>query len=268
MLRLEKRLDPFDSALPPEATLFEAAKGGDRCRRNIVVYRDRARVEGFADGKRGIETLRINVGRKTIRRVVRPSYRFLGGIESHYRSEGAECLVAHTIGVVIDIEGDAGFDKKTLREVAFHQALPAKCYPASPRGDVRHVRLVFRDRLFVDQNLTTGVAAMAATATGCLVVVFLAVIANLVAKRLVLRAVISLADRTETNWDDLLIERRVFHRFAHIAPALVINFFAPAVLGTDTSPTSFVTAGCLLAKWSRESPRRAAYSGWTARSKC
>ena len=98
----------------------------------------------------------------------------------------------------------------------------------------------------VGHGLTTGIAGLAATATGFLVVVFLAVIANLVAKRLVLRAVIGLAGRTETGWDDVLIERRVFHRFAHIAPALVINFFTPAVFGTDTSATSIVTAGCLL----------------------
>ena len=98
----------------------------------------------------------------------------------------------------------------------------------------------------VDQGLTTGIAAMTATTTGFLVVVLLAVIANFVAKRLALRAVIGLAGRTQTGWDDVLIERRVFHRFAHIAPALVINFFTPAVLGTDTSATSFVTAGCLL----------------------
>ena len=71
----------------------------------------------------------------------------------------------------------------------------------------------------VGHGLTTGVAAMVATATGFLVVVFLAVIANFVAKRLVLRAVISLAARTQTRWDDVLIERRIFHRFAHITPA-------------------------------------------------
>ena len=87
---------------------------------------------------------------------------------------------------------------------------------------------------------------MAAAATGFLVVVLLAVIANLVAKRLVLRAVIGLAGRTRTRWDDVLLAHRAFHRFAHIAPALVIHFFTPAVLGADTSAPSFVLAGCQL----------------------
>ena len=87
----------------------------------------------------------------------------------------------------------------------------------------------------VGHGLTAGVAAMVAIATGFLVVAFLAVIANLVAKRLVLRAVVSLAGRTQTRWDDVLIERRVFHQFAHIAPALVVNFFTPAGWPTGCS---------------------------------
>ena len=57
---------------------------------------------------------------------------------------------------------------------------------------------------------------------------------------------VGLAGRTETNWDDVLTERRVFHRLARIAPALVVYFFAPAVLGADSSATRLVTAGCLL----------------------
>ncbi len=98
----------------------------------------------------------------------------------------------------------------------------------------------------VDQGVEAGVAAMAATVTGILVVVILAVVANLVTKRLLLGAVVSLAERTKTRWDDVLTEHRVFHRLAHSAPALAIYFFAPAVLGADASATRFVTAGCLL----------------------
>ncbi|HIE69518.1 MAG TPA: mechanosensitive ion channel, partial [Planctomycetes bacterium] len=98
----------------------------------------------------------------------------------------------------------------------------------------------------VSYGLKAGVAAMAATATGLLAIVILALLANLVAKRLLLRAVIKLAERTATRWDDMLTERRVFHRFAHMAPALVIHFFAPPLLGANTATTTFITAGCLL----------------------
>ena len=98
----------------------------------------------------------------------------------------------------------------------------------------------------VDQGVGASVAGMAVTAIGILVVLVGAMVANLVAKRVLLRAVVKLAERTETNWDDVLTERRVFHRLAHIAPVLVLYFFAPAVLGADGSATRFVTAGCLL----------------------
>ena len=98
----------------------------------------------------------------------------------------------------------------------------------------------------VDQGVGASVAGMAVTAIGILVVLVGAMVANLVAKRVLLRAVVKLAERTETNWDDVLTERRVFHRLAHIAPVLVLYFFAPAMLGADGSATRFVTAGCLL----------------------
>ena len=98
----------------------------------------------------------------------------------------------------------------------------------------------------VGQGVEASVAGMVATAVGVLVVVVLAMVANLVAKRVLLRAVVKLAERTESSWDDVLTKRRVFHRLAHIVPALVLYFFAPAVLGADGSATRFVTAGCLL----------------------
>ena len=102
------------------------------------------------------------------------------------------------------------------------------------------------ERWLVDQGVGASVAGMAVTATGILVAVVAAMVANLVSKRVLLRAVVKLAERTETNWDDVLTERRVFHRLAHIAPALVLYFFAPAVLGADSSATRLVKAACLL----------------------
>ncbi len=73
-----------------------------------------------------------------------------------------------------------------------------------------------------------------------------ALVADVVAKRVLLRAVVGLAGRTDANWDDVVMERRVFHRLAHIAPALVVYFFAPSVLGPDSTSTTLVTAICLL----------------------
>ena len=119
---------------------------------------------------------------------------------------------------------------------------------------------------FAGWGVEASMAGMAATATGVLVVAVLAFIAHVVARRVLLRAVVNLAARTETSWDDALAKRRVFHRLAHLAPALVIYRFAPVVLGAVTfveqvavvdgadvvrqvavgSATTLIRNGCLL----------------------
>jgi miniconductance mechanosensitive channel len=86
-----------------------------------------------------------------------------------------------------------------------------------------------------------------------IVVLLLAVVAALVAKRVLIRVVVGLATRSKAKWDDVLARRRVFHRLAHIAPALVVYYLARDVLQAQVSAdvpdalaTTLVTSGCLL----------------------
>ncbi len=98
----------------------------------------------------------------------------------------------------------------------------------------------------VELGAGAELAALGTIGAGTAGIVLLAVIADLVAKRVVLRGVVGLAERTDTSWDDVLAERRVFHRLAHIAPALVVYVLTPGVLGTGTPATALIQAGCLL----------------------
>ena len=104
--------------------------------------------------------------------------------------------------------------------------------------------------LFADWMIDRGVdpttSGLVIEGTQILLVLVFAVVAHLVAKLLLLRAVVRLAGHTETHWDDAVIERRVFHRLAHIAPALVIYYFSPAVLGRGATAAMLVAALCLL----------------------
>ena len=56
---------------------------------------------------------------------------------------------------------------------------------------------------------------------GVLSLTLLAWAANVVARRVLLGLVQRVASRTRSTWDDRLIERRVFHKLANVAPALV-----------------------------------------------
>jgi len=62
-------------------------------------------------------------------------------------------------------------------------------------------------------------------------VALLAVLANWIAKRVILRIVSRIVRRTRSSWDDVLLERKVFTRLSHLAPALVIWLLAPISIG-------------------------------------
>ena len=69
-------------------------------------------------------------------------------------------------------------------------------------------------------------------ARGILVVLalILSVIANVIAKRITLRGLTRIVVRTETRWDDILLERKVFTRLSHLAPAIVLYIMLPLAL--------------------------------------
>lgn len=61
------------------------------------------------------------------------------------------------------------------------------------------------------------------------ILLFFAVLADVVTKRVILRTVERLVKRTSTTLDDVFFEKRVFDALAHIAPALIIRIGAPVV---------------------------------------
>jgi len=76
-----------------------------------------------------------------------------------------------------------------------------------------------------------GAAGQAATVLAWVAVVvilaLLAILSNYIVKKLLLKIVAFLIRKSKTNWDDALLERKVFDRLSHIAPALVVYFAAP-----------------------------------------
>lgn len=81
------------------------------------------------------------------------------------------------------------------------------------------------------QGATPAVAEFAARASALLGTVLLAVLANLVAKRVILRAVRAVTRVTPFKWDNVLLDAGVFTRLSHLAPALVIDALGPVALG-------------------------------------
>ncbi len=85
----------------------------------------------------------------------------------------------------------------------------------------------------VNWLMRVGLAEGAALVIGRILAVALTIVAaylaNLIAKRLLLRAIKKLVRRTKTVWDDMLVNRGVFNRLSHLAPALVVYALAAFV---------------------------------------
>jgi miniconductance mechanosensitive channel len=68
------------------------------------------------------------------------------------------------------------------------------------------------------------------------IVLLLAWLANFITKRVIVRVARRVVKKSKNQWDDILSQRRVFTRLSHLAPAIVINYFAPVVfIGTAGS---------------------------------
>ncbi len=78
-------------------------------------------------------------------------------------------------------------------------------------------------------RVSLDTAAVAVRLGGLFVVLALAWVANLIVKGIILRGVRHAVKKTNTKWDDALMEQRMFTRLSHLAPAVVIYAAAPIV---------------------------------------
>jgi miniconductance mechanosensitive channel len=54
------------------------------------------------------------------------------------------------------------------------------------------------------------------------------VVANFISKKVVIRIITKIVKKSKNKWDNMLLEREVFHRISHIVPAIIIYLSAPA----------------------------------------
>lgn len=57
-----------------------------------------------------------------------------------------------------------------------------------------------------------------------IIIAGICVLANFIAKELILVVLRKIVKRTKNTWDDVLLENKVFHRFSHLVPAIIIYF--------------------------------------------
>ncbi len=88
----------------------------------------------------------------------------------------------------------------------------------------------FTCNFLVTQGVNPATANSLAIGIITFLTIVLSIIANFVAKRLILKGLAHIIVRTETKWDDIFLKRKVFDKLSHLAPAVVLYIMMPLVL--------------------------------------
>ncbi len=84
----------------------------------------------------------------------------------------------------------------------------------------------FIKRQLLEQGVSSTVTVYLANIIVIFLIVGLCAVANFVTKKIVLRVIASFIMKNRFTWDNVILERKVFHRLAHIVPAVIIYYFA------------------------------------------
>jgi miniconductance mechanosensitive channel len=87
--------------------------------------------------------------------------------------------------------------------------------------------------LLSNLGLSEGLVDAVRIVTLIAVTVGLALLADFVVKRIIITTITRIARRSKTDWDDIFVERRVFNRLAHLAPAIIIFYAIPLVFVSE-----------------------------------
>ncbi|MBE9502944.1 MAG: mechanosensitive ion channel [Proteobacteria bacterium] len=98
----------------------------------------------------------------------------------------------------------------------------------------------------INVGLGTTVAEIAAIGIALTLVILLSIISDLIAKRMLLAGIGYIISRTGAKWDDILLERKVFNKLAHLAPAMVIYLATPLILKDYTGAATTIMSGVMI----------------------
>ena len=78
------------------------------------------------------------------------------------------------------------------------------------------------DKLLLSTGMPEGLEATTRTVIVAVIIFSLAILADLITRKIIVSGIKRVVRKTKTQIDDILIQRRVFHKVAHIIPGLLI----------------------------------------------
>ena len=78
--------------------------------------------------------------------------------------------------------------------------------------------------LLAETGISDSLAVLIENTTIVIITIGLAWLADFIVKKILLGTIARLVKRSKNEWDDIFVERRVFDRLAHLAPALIVFY--------------------------------------------
>jgi len=78
----------------------------------------------------------------------------------------------------------------------------------------------------INQGIAENFAIILQTAIAVVIVIILAWLSDVISRKVLITIITKLVRKTKTHWDDILLERKVFNKISHFAPAIIINISA------------------------------------------
>jgi miniconductance mechanosensitive channel len=84
--------------------------------------------------------------------------------------------------------------------------------------------ITWYNELLTGSGMSERLVVLIENATIILITAGLAILADFLVKRIIITTIHRIARRSKTDWDDIFVERRVFNRLAHLAPAIIVFY--------------------------------------------
>lgn len=84
--------------------------------------------------------------------------------------------------------------------------------------------IIWYNDLLSGTGLSESLVVIIENITLIVITIGLAILADFIIKRIIIAAITRIARKSKNNWDDIFVERKVFNRLAHLAPAIIVHY--------------------------------------------
>jgi len=81
----------------------------------------------------------------------------------------------------------------------------------------------------IKEGIAENYAIILQSAIAVVVVLILAWLSDVISRKVLISIITKLVRKTKTHWDDILLERKVFNKISHFAPAIIIYYSASLI---------------------------------------